>query len=260
MASKWYSVAKGRQTGIFTDWKTCSASVTGFSGAVFKSFLSRSEAENFLQLQMVVNTTQAKESVTVKDANMIQTPSKITKIPDKEKDAKTSDVFGKLEVSKREQAQSVHMYTDGSFSDGKGGYGIVIADLNGVTREFSGRIRGECTNQVAELYAVYIGLSLLKSKLPVVIYTDSQYVIGCLSKWIKVWMKNNWRTSEGKPVANRELIEKCYSFVKENNITFVHVYGHRGNKYNELADRLANLGRLSPIGESFLKVEKSESF
>lgn len=43
--AKYYAVIKGRQTGIFTTWSKCEQQVKGFSGAVFKSFSTRSEAE-----------------------------------------------------------------------------------------------------------------------------------------------------------------------------------------------------------------------
>jgi ribonuclease HI len=43
--TKFYVVWKGRQTGIFTDWKTCEAQVKGFAGAQYKAFETRQEAE-----------------------------------------------------------------------------------------------------------------------------------------------------------------------------------------------------------------------
>ncbi len=45
---KYYAVKNGRQTGIFTSWSECSASVKGFSGASYKSFSSKADAEKFL--------------------------------------------------------------------------------------------------------------------------------------------------------------------------------------------------------------------
>lgn len=35
---KYYVVWKGRKTGVFTTWQECSAQVTGFNGAEYKSF------------------------------------------------------------------------------------------------------------------------------------------------------------------------------------------------------------------------------
>ncbi len=42
---KYYVVWKGRKTGIFTTWAECEAQVKGFTGARFKSFPSKEEAE-----------------------------------------------------------------------------------------------------------------------------------------------------------------------------------------------------------------------
>lgn len=42
---KFYVVWKGRKTGIFSTWQECSAQVTGFYGAEYKSFENREAAE-----------------------------------------------------------------------------------------------------------------------------------------------------------------------------------------------------------------------
>jgi ribonuclease HI len=42
---KFYVVWKGRRTGVFDNWADCNEQVKGFAGAVFKSFNSRSLAE-----------------------------------------------------------------------------------------------------------------------------------------------------------------------------------------------------------------------
>ncbi|NJL22894.1 MAG: ribonuclease H [Leptolyngbyaceae cyanobacterium SM1_3_5] len=47
---KYYAVMKGRQTGIFTSWSKCEAQVKGFSGAIYKSFSTKAEAEAALDL------------------------------------------------------------------------------------------------------------------------------------------------------------------------------------------------------------------
>lgn len=47
---KYYAVLKGKTTGIFTTWADCERQVKGFSGAIYKSFKTREEAESALQL------------------------------------------------------------------------------------------------------------------------------------------------------------------------------------------------------------------
>lgn len=45
---KYYAVKKGRETGLFTTWGACEAQVKGFSGAVYKSFKTEKEAQEWL--------------------------------------------------------------------------------------------------------------------------------------------------------------------------------------------------------------------
>lgn len=48
---KFYAVKKGFQTGIFLTWDECKQHTQGFKGALFKSFKTRLEAENYLNNQ-----------------------------------------------------------------------------------------------------------------------------------------------------------------------------------------------------------------
>lgn len=45
---KFYAVKIGRESGIFTTWDDCKKQVIGYKGAVYKSFLSWEEAEQYL--------------------------------------------------------------------------------------------------------------------------------------------------------------------------------------------------------------------
>ena len=54
---KYYAVKAGRKTGIFTTWDECQKQVIGYAGAIYKSFASLKEAEDFLQ-----GTSSQKES------------------------------------------------------------------------------------------------------------------------------------------------------------------------------------------------------
>ncbi|WP_353734585.1 RNase H1/viroplasmin domain-containing protein, partial [Reinekea sp.] len=38
MATKYYVVWQGRETGVFTDWATCKKHIDKFAGAKYKSF------------------------------------------------------------------------------------------------------------------------------------------------------------------------------------------------------------------------------
>jgi ribonuclease HI len=47
--SKYYAVKKGHFTGIFRTWKECEQSIKGYNGAKYKSFLTKTDATNYLQ-------------------------------------------------------------------------------------------------------------------------------------------------------------------------------------------------------------------
>ena len=48
---KFYAVKNGKKTGIFTTWADCEENVKGIKGAVYKSFPTKTEAEEFLGLK-----------------------------------------------------------------------------------------------------------------------------------------------------------------------------------------------------------------
>lgn len=47
---KYYAVRKGRKNGIFASWDLCKKMVIGFPGAEYKSFKSKEEAENYMNV------------------------------------------------------------------------------------------------------------------------------------------------------------------------------------------------------------------
>lgn len=55
--SKYYAVKEGRNTGIYDSWKECELQVKGYKGAIYKSFASKKEAEDYLygQKNEVIN-------------------------------------------------------------------------------------------------------------------------------------------------------------------------------------------------------------
>ena len=56
---KYYAVARGHNPGIYTDWKTTNENVKGFSGAVYESFDTATEAQTFLDTYNAKNPPQA---------------------------------------------------------------------------------------------------------------------------------------------------------------------------------------------------------
>ena len=129
------------------------------------------------------------------------------------------------------------VYTDGAClgNPGPGGWAYVIP--NGVSRAGS---EVHTTNQRMELFAVY--RALIDIEGPLRVHSDSAYVVNCfLQKWWAGWERKGWRTSQGTQVANLDLWKPVIEIFKARpDLTFVKVKGHSGDRYNEVADGLAN--------------------
>jgi ribonuclease HI len=111
---------------------------------------------------------------------------------------------------------------------------------NGTTeKELSG---GEAltTNNRMELTAVIEALNALKKPCAVHLSTDSRYVMDGLTKWVKGWQRNGWRTADKKPVKNVELWQALVEATARHRIQWEWVKGHAGHPDNERADRLAS--------------------
>ena len=133
----------------------------------------------------------------------------------------------------------INIYTDGACSGnpGKGGWGAYIEAENSV-EELSG-YENSTTNNRMELTAVIKALEYIQNHVEINIFTDSKYVMDGINSWIKNWKKNNWKTSNKKPVKNKDLWEKLDSLTINQKIKWTWVKGHNGNIGNEKADFLA---------------------
>ena len=96
------------------------------------------------------------------------------------------------------------------------------------------------TNNLGELTAVHRALSATSElSRPLIIECDSKYAISALTQWHHNWRRNGWKTSNGGPVANRELIESAVELLANRDVKFVWVRGHNGHPRNEAADERA---------------------
>lgn len=220
--SKYYAVANGYQMGIFNTWEETKPLVNGYSGAKYKSFKTLEEAQNYLR------------GIT---PDRVTNPLYTNKGPNQT----TKDMFDQ---------NNIIVYTDGSYVNHVGGYGYVVIRNNKISPVCGKVPTNPCTNQIAELYAIYSAIDHVmrhhKDEIVrdgLIIYTDSKYSIGCLTTWYHNWKRNGWINSKGQPVANQKLIQSILQISTGLKIEYRHVKAHNGDQYNEWADRLANDGR-----------------
>ncbi len=225
MAQKFYVVWSGRQTGVFTDWATAQRAVTGYAGARFKAFPTRSEAEEAF-------ARGGAGSISAK------TPSALkTRAADSERAARhTAHQF------------DVSIYCDGACepNPGNAGSGIVVYRAGKLAELWYGLYHPRGTNNTAELNALYHALRMAEAEIKtgntVEVCSDSAYAINCIRSWAPSWEKKGWKKPGGE-IKNLEIIQDCYAIYRriKKELTLTHVAAHVGTEGNELADRMAML-------------------
>ena len=100
------------------------------------------------------------------------------------------------------------------------------------------------TNQRAELTAILRALDIVPRNRDVTIITDSQYAMNCVTVWHTNWRKNGWKTSAGKAVENKDLVESVLIKIAERKslgveTQFEWIKGHANHPGNVEADKLA---------------------
>ena len=139
------------------------------------------------------------------------------------------------------------MYTDGACSGNPGPGGWAWAIPEGV---YASGAEPHTTNQRMEIAAVLHAVQANNGPLDVV--SDSTYVVNCFrDKWYVGWKAREWKNSQRKPVANRDLWEPLIDLVlARGDVTFRWVKGHGADKMNDLVDRLAVEAALTQTGRT----------
>ena len=128
----------------------------------------------------------------------------------------------------------LQIYTDGAYKSSidQGGIGIVWMKDNKVFKKYSKGFK-HTTNNKMELIAMLCAFKSIKTSIDEVEFiSDSQYVLGCLTK--------GWKKKKNVELWN--ILDKEYERVKSlvKNIKFTHVRGHQDCFGNNLADELAS--------------------
>ena len=135
----------------------------------------------------------------------------------------------------------LQIYTDGAYKSSidQGGIGIVWMKDNEVFKKYSKGFK-HTTNNKMELIAMLCAFKSIKTSMEEIEFiSDSQYVLGCLTK--------GWKKKKNVELWN--ILDKEYERVKSlvKNIKFTHVRGHQDCFGNNLADELASNASLELI-------------
>ena len=145
--------------------------------------------------------------------------------------------------------KTVEVFTDGGCrgNPGPGGWGAVLR-FGGHERELRGS-EENTTNNRMELLAAISALEAMTEPCSVILTTDSTYVKDGITRWIRNWKANGWKTAAKKPVKNKDLWERLDDECLRHQVDWRWVKGHAGHPENERADGLANLA-MDELGAS----------
>ena len=212
----YYVVKVGRVKGIYRTWAECQAQVQGYPNAVYKKFPLKTQAEDFLRGD---NLERVKKDIA--QGNM------------------------DIQVSNALKEKIYEIYTDGSYSDNVYAWAFVVVYQGEVIHQDYGvgtdSEAVKTRNIAGELTAVMRACSWAKNKGldKIVIRHDLQGVA--------TWAKGEWKRNNQVTIKYYEFMQK---YVKAF-VSFKHIKGHSGDKYNDIADLLAK----KAISEHLEKLE-----
>lgn len=219
MVQKYYAVKKGRNPGIYESWDDCREQIDSFSGAIYKSFRTRVEAEVFLENNLVGDTMQAPKL-----------------------------------LEKNYQSEAV-AYVDGSYDDSQNAfaYGVVLF-YNGLERHFSGKM---CDSNLIDMRNVAGEIKAAECAMLFCLEHDIKSLdIYYDYEGIAKWCTGEWKANK----SGTQSYQKFYDNIKNTvHINFIKVKGHSGDKYNDLADKLAKTALFEELKVGEKEMSKSKS-
>lgn len=239
MGKKYYAVREGRVRGIYDSWAACERQVKGYGGAIYKSFMSKQEAEAFMEEDIApIKGMSMEEYLATAKASQRRTPRRRratgTGVSNKSaQDSNASDtIFADL------GAKSAVAFIDGSFDKTN-----KVVSTGGVIF-YEGQEETFSYGTDKEIYTAYwnvagellgamhvIEWAVAKEAKEIHIYYDYM--------GIEMWATGRWK-------ANNPLTQQYAEFMLNSRrlikTVFHKVAAHTGVTYNEKADELAKAG------------------
>lgn len=204
---KYYAVKVGEVPGIYENWSDCKSQIDGFSGAIYKSFATRKEAEQF-----------------------------IGSVPSLLVEKEENDDFNIDNYISKIDSETLVAFVDGSYDATSKiyGYGAVLISKNNPIETISGSDNNkdyvETRNVAGEIEGVQnaITYAVGEGYKKIVLFHD---YIG-----IRSWALGEWKANAA---ISRDYVLFIDQMKRCIEIDFQKVKAHSGVTYNEMADSLA---------------------
>jgi len=188
---KYYTVWKGRHTGVFETWDDCKAQIKDFQGAQYKSFSTFDSAKKALKgnyKDYIGKNKTFKSELTDEQLKKIGKPN----YNSISVDAASSGNPGKMEYRGVDTKSKKELFKQGPFDEG--------------------------TNNIGEFLALVHGLAFLKqNNSDRLIYTDSRTALS----WIKKKTCNTKLKKTNKNKSLFELIDRAINWLQTNDFKTV---------------------------------------
>ena len=232
--SKFYAVKVGRNIGIYTSWAECEKNVKGFSGAVYKSFKTKREAEALVFDEFPL--------ITEKNVGLFLDEFS----PNLDQESREEFLANHFPSIKKEY-NLIEIYTDGShFKHIKDGYIGCGAFCKYMGKEyfFSCHVDAKLlqkydidpTTKISNCTAEFLAFSEIVYLLSKKDLTKYKFLFRNDYIGVENWFIGSWKTKESYI---RKIYEKSKEYSKNLNISFKHIDGHSSNYENDQADKMA---------------------
>ena len=134
------------------------------------------------------------------------------------------------------------IFSDGASkgNPGPGGWGAVVVLPTGKVFELGGAEKKTTNNRMEMMAALSAFQKISSEKGEAIVFTDSNYLINGMTKWIYGWQKNDWQTKDRHDVLNKDLWGALYDATLDRKIKWNYVGGHIGIAGNERCDEIAS--------------------
>ena len=226
----YYGVQKGRHPGVYDSWDACKKEVIGATGAIYKKFATREEAEAFVQAEGYGSS--------VSDSHRISpAPQKALKMDTKPlfhsvEDVTKEDVLAEL----RDVTTEALAYVDGSFNLSRGiyGYGGVLLSRDGSLTPLRGHGRDDTLRAMRNVAGeIHGAMAAIEAAAAIGMHSITIFYdyMG-----IEMWANGQWKTNKEGTRAYKAFIDEKRASI---DIQFQKVAANTGVRFNELVDQLA---------------------
>jgi len=275
-SQKYYAVRVGRHPGIYITWPEAQKEVTGFTGAVYKSFPTLVEAQEYMHTAVTKlrapkpgaddNTAKKKDLDELLEADVTG------QNPGDSNPQSAADLI--LQNIKSIRGDTPHAYekntpdswtfhqgefylaTDGSFNtrSRKSGWAVYLGPT---ATNLIQPMPLDTTNNRCELLAIQAVLECIQAHLGhpklvsgqiINIVSDSQLCVNTFTKWIPQWKKKGWKLASGDTPKNLEdvqaidrLLEELQGPTRGLDIRFMHQRAHTSGLTTKFKTKLDEL-------------------